>query len=470
MRIEDTILSSLFVNEEFARKAIPHLTISYFSDRSDGYVYDELSSYFLKYNSLPSKETIIVQLSQRNGLTESELETSKSKVKDYSKDPKNLDWLLERTEKFCKDRAVFNAVMRAITILDGKDKTHTKDSIPSLLQDALGISFDTAVGHSYLDDAAMRFDFYTRVEEKIAFDIELFNDITSGGLSRKTLTILLAQSGGGKSLVMSHMAAAALRQGRNVLYITMEMAEERIAERIDANLLNVAVDKLKDIGKDAFVTKIDGIAAKTHGRLFVKEYPTGAAHTGHFRGLLRELETKQNFKPDVIFVDYLAICASSRVKLGGSVNSYSYLKNVAEELRGLAVEENVAVVTAGQLNRGGYESSDVDLTDTSDSMGIVHTADLMLAIIRTEELDEMNQVMFKQLKNRYSDPNNNRRFVVGLNREKMKLYDLEKTAQTSFKKAETQTRKQPTVNAEDPFAGLPISSSRPPVSFDGFDF
>ena len=341
--------------------------------------------------------------------------------------------MVEKTEAFCKDRALYNAIMKSITIIDGKDQKLSREAIPSILQEALGISFNTAVGHSYLDDADKRFDFYTRVESKILFDIEMLNKITNGGLTRKSLTMLLAVSGGGKSLVMSHMSAGFLREGYNVLYISLEMSEEKIAERIDANLMDIEVDKIKDMGKDIFCTKINNIAAKTRGRLFIKEYPNGSAHTGHFRGLLEELKTKQNFVPDVIMVDYLGICASARVKMGGSVNSYAYLKSISEELRALAVENDVPVVTAGQVNRGAYGSSDIDLSDTSESMGIIHTCDLVLGLVRTEELDEMDQLMLVQLKNRYSDPAINKRFTVGLKRSKMKLYDLELMATSGFK-------------------------------------
>ncbi len=463
MRIEETILASLFIHEEYTRQVIPHISAEYFSERPDRFVFEEFESYFTKYNVLPSKETILVQLTQKTGISDAELKTASDRVKSFSEDKKKLEWLVDKTEKFCKDRAVYNAIMRAIVILDGKDKTHSKDDIPSLLQGALGVSFDVSVGHSYLDDAEARFEFYTRVEERIPFDIELLNKITGGGIAKKTLSLILAESGGGKSLAMTHIASAALRAGFNVLYITLEMAEEKIAERVDANLLNIEINKIKDLGKDAFVTKVNNIAAKTHGRLFVKQYPTGAAHAGHFRGLLRECKTKQNFVPDLILVDYLAICASSRVKMGGSVNSYVLLKCVAEELRGLAVEENVAVISGAQLNRNGYGSSDVELTDTSESMGIVHTADLMLALINTEELAAMNQIMVKQLKNRYADLNEDRRFVVGINRSKMKLFDLEAIAQSSFKKQEQGAATRFTPDSLDKEAAGSISSDQ----FDG---
>lgn len=433
MRVEETILSNLMLDEEYARKVIPHLEKEYFAERVDALLYDEIQTFFLKFNTVPTREILSVQIADKNGVSQSDAEEALSRVKNLSSEKKNLEWAVEKTEQFCRDRALYNAIMKSITIIDGKDQKHNRDAIPTILQQALGISFNTAVGHSYLDDAERRFDFYSKEESKIVLDIEMFNRITNGGLTRKSLNILLAQSGGGKSLVMSHMAAGCLRNGYNVLYISMEMSEEKIAERIDANLLDVEIDKIKDLGKDIFVTKVHNIAAKTHGRLFIKEYPSGGAHTGHFRGLLEELKTKQNFVPDIIFVDYLGICASARVKLGGSVNSYAYLKQVSEELRALATEFDVPVVTAGQVNRGGYNSTDLDVTDTSESLGIVMTADLILGLVRTEELDDMNQLMVVQMKNRYSDPSVNKRFTVGLNRPKMKLYDLEEMSNSSFK-------------------------------------
>jgi archaellum biogenesis ATPase FlaH len=421
-----------------------------------------------------------VQIADKAGVSNSDTEEALSRVQGLSVEPKNLDWLVEKTEAFCRDRALYNAIMKSITIIDGKDQKHNREAIPSILQEALGISFNTAVGHSYLDNASERFDFYTRVESKIVLDIEMFNKITNGGLSRKTLNILLAQSGGGKSLVMSHMAAGCLRDGLNVLYISMEMSEEKIAERIDANLLDVEVDKIKDLGKDIFCTKISNLAAKTHGRLFIKEYPSGTAHTGHFRGLLEELKTKQDFVPDIIFVDYLGICASSRVKMGGSVNSYAYLKSVAEELRAFATENDVPIVTAGQVNRGGYNTSDLDMTDISESLGIVMTADIILGIVRTEELDDMGQVMFVQMKNRYSDPTVNKRFTVGLNRAKMKLYDLEGMANSSFTSDAAnktyasklaQKPQEETLVSEDVIESLPIAGIKPKtINTDGFSF
>jgi archaellum biogenesis ATPase FlaH len=341
----------------------------------------------------------------------------------------NAKWLLEETEKFCKDKAVYNAIMKSIQIIDGGDKEHSQDGIPSILQEALGICFDNNVGHDYLDNSESRFDFYHRVENKMPFDLEMFNKITGGGLPNKTLNIALAGTGVGKSLFMCHMASGALAQGKNVLYITMEMSEEKIAERIDANMMNVNIGELKDLSRSMFDTRIDKIRNKTEGKLIIKEYPTASAHVGHFKALLNELMLKRNFAPDIVFVDYLNICASSRFKPGAGVNSYTYVKAIAEELRGFAVEFDLPVVSATQTTRGGYANSDVELTDTSESFGLPATADLMFALISTEELEKMGQLMVKQLKNRYNDPGLNKRFMVGIDRGKMRLYDLEESAQ-----------------------------------------
>lgn len=370
MRIEDTILSSLLLSEDYCRKVIPHLDGDYFAERADQLIYGEIASFFLKFNSVPSSETVLQQIQDKVGVGVTDLEEAMGRVRAFQSDVKKLEWLVEKTESFCRDRALYNAIMKQITIIDGKDKNTTREAIPEILQNALGIQFNTAVGHSYIDDAEVRFDHYTRAESKIQLDIDMLNKITHGGLTRKSLTMLLAVSGGGKSLVMSHMSAGFLRHGYNVLYISMEMSEEKIAERIDANLLDVDVDKIKELGKDIFCTKISNIAAKTQGRLFIKEYPNGSAHTGHFRGLLEELKTKQNFVPDVVLVDYLGICASSRMKMGGQVNSYTYQKSIAEELRALAVENDIPVITAGQVNRGAYGSSDLDLSDVSECLAL----------------------------------------------------------------------------------------------------
>lgn len=470
MRIEDTILSSLLMSEEYARKVIPHIDKAYFGERVDALLYDEISAFFVKYNKLPNKEAVKIQVTDRSGVTNSDLESAIENLDNFSSAPQNLEWLVEKTEAFCRDRALYNAIMESITIIDGKDSNLNREAIPNILQKALGISFSTAVGHSYLDDAEARWEFYTRVDAKIKFDIDMLNTITDGGLTRKSLTMLLAVSGGGKSLVMSHMAAGNLREGYNVLYISMEMSEEKIAERIDANLMNIDIDKIKVIGKDSFVTKVSNIAAKTQGRLFVKEYPPNGAHAGHFRGLLDELKVKQNFIPDVIYVDYLGITASARMKMGGSVNSYTYLKSVAEELRALAVEFDIPVVTAGQVNRGAYGTSDIDLADTSDSMGIIHSLDLALGIVRTEELDMANQVMFVQLKNRYADPAMHKRFVVGLDRPKMKLYNIESPTAGFHPQAQAQgkTYAPPTLPKIADTSFTPVIKSN--IDTSGFTF
>jgi archaellum biogenesis ATPase FlaH len=347
----------------------------------------------------------------------------------------NESWMLEQTEKFCKDKAVYNAILHSIRIIDGGDKVNTKDSIPSILSDALAISFDNHVGHDYIEDSDARYDYYHRIEEKVPFDLDMFNKITKGGLSKKTLNIVLAGTGVGKSLFMCHVAAGVLTQGKNVLYITMEMAEERIAERIDANLLNLTMDELKVIDKDIFDNRIKKISSKTQGKLIVKEYPTAGAHAGHFRALLEELKLKREFLPDIIFIDYLNICASQRMKQGGSINSYTYIKSIAEELRGLAVEYNVPIVSATQTTRSGFTNSDPGLEDTSESFGLPATADLMFALVSNEELEQLNQIIVKQLKNRYNDPSYYKRFVIGVDRAKMKLYDVEASAQVGLSDA-----------------------------------
>ena len=429
MRIEQAILANLLTNEDYCRKVAPHLKTEYFSDRVEAAVASLVLSFFVKYNKTPSREAISVEVESLTGYTEKEISDTLEYVKGLTHKEKNETWLLENTEKFCKDRAVYNAIIDSIKIIDGREKRHSKDAIPSILSEALSVCFDNHIGHDYIDDYSSRYDFYHRVEEKIPFDLELFNEITGGGLSRKTLNVILAGTGTGKSLFMCHFAASALRENRNVLYITMEMAEERIAERIDANLLNLRMDELKVIEKDIFENKIRKIADKSRGKLIIKEYPTSTAHAGHFRALIEELKLKRNFIPDVIIVDYLNICSSQRLKMGASVNSYTFIKAIAEELRGLAVEYDVPVMTATQTTRSGSTNSDPGLEDTSESFGLPATADLFFALINSEELAELNQIMVKQLKNRYSDPNKHKRFVIGIDRAKMKLYDVEASAQ-----------------------------------------
>ena len=378
-----------------------------------------------KYKKIPTQISLEIEVEQRKDLTETEHSKIVEIIKTLDSTNVDMDWLLDTTEKFCKDRAIYNAIVDGISIIDGKDKNRTPDSIPSILTDALAVSFDNAVGHDYLLDSDSRFEFYHKVEERIPFDLEFFNKITKGGLPTKTLNIALAGTGVGKSLFMCHMAANSLSKGKNVLYITLEMAEERIAERIDANLMNVSMEDLHDLPKKMFDDKIAKIVKKTSGKLIVKEYPTASAHSAHFRGLIKELAIKKSFKPDIIFIDYLNICASSRFKGAQNVNSYSYIKSVAEELRGLAVECNVPIMSATQTTRGGFTSTDVGLEDTSESFGLPATADFMFALISNEELDELNQIVVKQLKNRYNDPTINKRFVLGIDRSKMKLFDVE---------------------------------------------
>lgn len=430
MRIETQILKHLFLNEDYARKVLPFVKGDYFHDGMERKVYQELGDYVERYNALPTKESILISLGEKP-LTEGEIQGTTSVVKEVLKESdtqENLTWLVEKTESWCQEKAVYNAVMDSIKILDGKTQEE-KGSIPKILSDALGVSFDSHIGHDFLEQSDERFDFYHRVEEKIPFDIELMNKITKGGLPNKTLNIALAGTGVGKSLFMCHCAGANLSIGKNVLYITMEMAEEKIAERIDANLLDISIDQLSDLSKDMYDRKIQRVAKKTQGKLIVKEFPTASAHAGHFRHLLNELNLKKNFRPDIIYIDYLNICASSRIKANANANSYTLVKSIAEELRGLAVEFGVPVVSATQTTRGGYANSDVDLTDTSESFGLPATADFMFALISTEELEALGQIMIKQLKNRYNDPSLYKRFVVGVDRGKMRLYDCEQEAQ-----------------------------------------
>ena len=429
MRIETKILSNLIHDEEYCRKVAPFVDASYFEDRQEKIIAQEILAFFMKYNKLPTQDIICIELGNRKDINDKELQECQATVKTLEANPTNPEWLLNHTEKFCKDRAVYNAILNSIKIIDGKDKDHTQEAIPKILQDALSITFDQHIGHDYVKDAESRFEFYHRKEDKLAFDIDLMNKITAGGLSKKSLNVVLAGTGAGKSLFMCHTAASSLMQGKNVLYITMEMAEERIAERIDANLLNLSMDELKVIEKKVFDNRLAKVAQKTQGKLIIKEYPTAGAHSGHFRALLEDLKHKRDFCPDLVIIDYLNICISARMKMGSSVNSYIFIKSIAEELRGLAVEYNVPILTATQTTRSGYNSSDVELTDTSESFGLPATADLMFALIRSEELDELNQLMIKQLKNRYSDPSFYKKFVIGVDRSKMKLYNVEESAQ-----------------------------------------
>jgi archaellum biogenesis ATPase FlaH len=427
-QIQTTVLRNLLTNEEYTRRVVPYLKKEYFED-DNRTVFDQIVAYVSKYNRIPSREALKLELEEANFSTD-KYQAAVALVNEVTQpEPVDMEWLLEKTEKWCQDRAVFLSIMKSIEIIDGKSDM-TQNAIPEILSEALSVSFDQNIGHDYINNADDRFDFYHKEEARIPFDLDYFNKITKGGLPNKTLNIALAGTGVGKSLFMCHMGAACLTQAKNVLYITMEMAEERIAERIDANLMNLPIDQLENLNKQTFDQKIEHIAKKTIGKLIIKEYPTGSAHTGHFRALLKELKLKKNFQPDIIFIDYLNICASARMKgLGGSINTYSLIKSIAEELRGLAVEFDVPIVSATQTTRSGYSNTDVGLEDTSESFGLPATADLMFALISNEELEGLGQIMVKQLKNRYNDPTSNKRFVVGIDRARMKLYDVEETAQ-----------------------------------------
>ena len=427
--IEITILKNLIHNDEYSRKVIPFINKEYFEEFHQKIIFEEVCTFIVKYNSLPTKETLIIESEKRTDITDDVFGKIQDCVGLLDDTPNDLQWLLDTTEKWCKDRAIYLALVESIAIADGNNDKKNQDAIPSILSDALAVSFDNQVGHDYLEDYEERYESYHREEDKIPFDLDYFNKITKGGLPNKTLNVALAGTGVGKSLFMCHMAAATLLQGKNVLYVTLEMAEEKIAERIDANLLNVPIQDIVNLPQQIFEKKVTNLAKKTQGTLIIKEYPTASAHSGHFKSLLSELALKKSFKPDIIFIDYLNICASSRYKANGNVNSYSYIKAIAEELRGLAVEANVPIVSATQTTRSGYGNSDVDLTDTSESFGLPATADLMFALISTEELESLSQIMVKQLKNRYHDPTINKRFVVGIDRGKMKLYDCEQSAQ-----------------------------------------
>ena len=442
--IEKTVLSNLVFNEDYYRRVYPYIKSEYFDDNNIKKIFDTYSKYVEDFKEPPSVEALKISLDKRKDLNEDTYKNVMSAVDELQRDPDtNIDWLVSETEKFCQDKDLFNTIRKAILVIDGEDKEMDKGSLPELLSNSLSISFDTSIGHDYLDDYDSRYDFYHKKEERLPFDIELMNKVTKGGLPRKSMSVLLATTGGGKSLVKCHMAASYLMTGKNVLYITMEMAEERIAERIDANMMDVTLDELKILPRDVYEKRINRIKSKTTGKLVVKEYPTGSAHVGHFRHLLNELRMKRGFTPDVVFIDYLNICASSRVKGAAAANSYTLVKSIAEEVRGLAMEYNCAVVTSSQFNRDGYGNSDVDLTNTSESMGITHTADCILGLISSEDLDNLGQLMIKQLKNRWGDLSYYRRFVVGIDRAKMKLYDLEDGAQRNIAQDPPQTGTAP---------------------------
>ncbi len=456
-RLELTILRNLIFNEDYARKVIPFIQPEYYEQRTEKIVFEEIVEFIVKYGSSITIEALNIEIDNRRDLTESENKEISELLSKLNDAPVDKQWILDTTEKWCRDRAIYLALMESIHIADGKDEKKNRDAIPSILSDALAVSFDNNIGHDYLQNYEERYEFYHRKEDKIEFDLEYFNKITKGGLPNKTLNIALAGTGVGKSLFMCHVASSALLQGRNVLYITLEMAEERIAERIDANLLNVPIQQLVDLPRSSFEKKVNSIAKKTQGSLVIKEYPTASAHSGHFKALLNELALKKSFRPDIIFIDYLNICASSRFKGGSNVNSYTLVKSIAEELRGLAVEFNVPIVSATQTTRSGFGSSDVELTDTSESFGLPATADLMFALIGTEELEELGQIMVKQLKNRYNDPTIFKRFVVGIDRAKMRLYDVEQSAQKDI----LDSGQEEEYNYED---------SKPKKSFEGFKF
>jgi replicative DNA helicase len=455
-RVEFLVLKNLLHNEEYLRKVIPFIKSEYFQDFNQKVLYEEIHSFVSQYNEMPTKEILTIEVEKRKDINETSFRELTTLIEHLDSDPAEIEWLMNTTEKWCRDRAIYLALMESIQIADGGDEKKTPDAIPSILSDALAVSFDNHVGHDYLQDYVERYELYNKKEERIEFDLEYFNKITKGGLPNKTLNIALAGTGVGKSLFMCHVASSVLLQGKNVLYITLEMAEERIAERIDANLLNVNIQDIAGLPKQMFETKVNNLAKKTQGTLIIKEYPTASAHCGHFKGLLNELALKKSFRPDIIFIDYLNICASSRYSKMGNVNSYSYIKAIAEELRGLAVEANVPIVSATQTTRSGFGSSDVELTDTSESFGLPATADLMFALISTDDLEGLGQILVKQLKNRYNDPTIYKRFVVGIDRAKMRLYDCEQSAQDDL----LDSKKEEEYSYEE----------KPKKSFDGFKF
>jgi replicative DNA helicase len=456
-QVEFLILRNLLHNEEYVRKVIPFLKSEYFEDTNQKVVFEEILKFIQEYNEPATKEVLCIEVEKRQDINDTSFKEITHLIGCLDDVPAEFNWLCDTTEKWCRDRAIYLALMESIHIADGKDEKKNRDSIPSILSDALAVSFDTHIGHDYLLDYEQRYESYHKKEDKIEFDLEFFNKITKGGLPNKTLNIALAGTGVGKSLFMCHVASSVLLQGRNVLYITLEMAEERIAERIDANLLNVPIQDISELPKQMFENKVTNLAKKTQGTLIIKEYPTASAHAGHFKSLLNELALKKSFRPDIIFIDYLNICASSRYRGNSNINSYTFVKAIAEELRGLAVEFNVPIVSATQTTRSGYGSSDVELTDTSESFGLPATADLMFALISTEELEGLGQILVKQLKNRYNDPTIHKRFVVGIDRAKMRLYDCEQSAQQDI----LDNGKEEEYDYEE---------KKPKKSFEGFKF
>ena len=456
-RIETTILNNLIHNEEYTRKVIPFLKADYFQDFTEKTIFLGVNQYVEKYKSIPNIEALTIDI-QKISQTEDQHKTVQEYLSTRFVSFSKVDeqWLLDETEKFCKDKAIYNAILDGIHIIDGKSKDQTPEVIPSILTDALAVSFDSNVGHDYMEQAEERFDYYHEVEDKIPFDLDFFNKITKGGLPPKTLNIALAGTGVGKSLFMCHVAASALLQSKNVLYISLEMAEKKIAERIDANLMNISMEDLHDLPRRMFDSRMEKLQKKTEGKFIIKEYPTASAHCGHFRALHNELLLKKQFRPDIIFIDYINICASSRFKYGSNVNSYTYIKGIAEEMRGLAVELNVPIVSATQTTRQGFVSTDIGLEDTSESFGLPATADLMFALISTEELEELNQMLVKQLKNRYNDPTANKRFIIGVDRAKMRLYDVSQKAQTDLVDTGQDNEEEPSPTMEDRFSDFKI--------------
>ena len=427
--VEQLVIKNLLLDEEYVRKAMPFIKSEYFAETTGKKLFDILSKYFTDYSAIPTKEALVIEVGQVGGISDDQHQEIVKAIGNIDTEKSEFEWILDTTEKWCKERALYLALMSSIKIAEGNDEQRAAGAIPSILSEALAVTFDNHIGHDYLEDYEERYDFYHQKEEKIPFDLEFFNKITKGGLPNKTLNVALAGTGVGKSLFMCHCASSVLLQGKNVLYITLEMAEERIAERIDANLMNISIDDLHDLPKTMYQDKIEKVKNRASGNLIIKEYPTASAHTNHFRQLIQELAIKKSFRPDIIFVDYLNICASSRFRGGSNINSYTIIKAIAEELRGLAVENNLPIVTATQTTRSGFVSTDIGLEDTSESFGLPATADFMFALISTDELEELNQIAVKQLKNRYNDPTVNKRFVLGVDRAKMKLYDVEIKAQ-----------------------------------------
>ena len=456
-RLEITILKNLIFNEDYARKVIPFIQPEYYEQRVEKIVFEEIVKFIVKYGSSITIEALNIEIDNRKDLTETESKEIVELLSKLNDSPVDSQWILDTTERWCRDRAIYLALMESIHIADGNNEKKGRDAIPSILSDALAVSFDNNIGHDYLLNYEERYDYYHKKENRLEFDLDFFNKITNGGVPNKTLNIFLAGTNVGKTLAMCHMASSFLLQSKNVLYITMEMAEEEIAKRMDANMLNVAINQLEDLPKSTFTNKASKLAEKTKGTLIIKEYPTASAHSGHFKALLNELSLKKSFRPDVIFIDYINICASSRFRAGSNINSYSIIKSIAEELRGLAVEHDVPIFSATQTTRSGFSSSDVEITDTSESFGLPATADFLVALISTEELEGLNQIMIKQLKNRYGDKSIFKRFVVGIDRAKMRLYDVEQSAQKDI----LDSGQEPEYNYEE---------TKPKKSFEGFKF